>query len=129
MGTTDSKTSPKRVHSALQEALLDEKGLVDVLDGAAFFAEGSGEGLDTDGSAVELVDDGLEVGAVHEVESSAVDAQALQGVLCHGVIDLTGALDLREVADAPQESVDDAWGSSGPSCDLARGLGVERDVE
>jgi len=42
---------------AHHEALLDQVGLDDVLDGTALLADRGGQALDADGSAVEALDD------------------------------------------------------------------------
>ena len=55
------------------EALLDEVGLVDLLDGAAVLAAGGGDGLDADRAAVELLDDDAQDAAAHAVEAQLVD--------------------------------------------------------
>src|SRR5690606_38191368 len=61
--------------SAHHVSLLDEVGLEDVLDGAAFLAQRSGEALDTDRAAVELVDDRQQQAPVHRIEAAGVDLQ------------------------------------------------------
>src|SRR5262245_44918350 len=43
-----------------EEALLDEKRLVDLLQGSGIFADGHGHGPEADRTAAELLDDGAE---------------------------------------------------------------------
>ena len=50
-------------------ALLDEIWLVDLLDGAGLLAHGGGHGVQADGAALELVDDGGEDADVHVVQA------------------------------------------------------------
>ena len=60
---------------AVDEAELDEVGLVDVLDGLFFFANGDREGLEADGAFLEFDDEGLQDAVVHLVEAVIVDAE------------------------------------------------------
>ena len=66
---------------ALEVALLEEVGLVDVLDGVLLFREGRRQGVQADGTAAELLDDDEEEAAVHGIEAGAVNLEALQGVV------------------------------------------------
>ena len=63
---------------ALEEALLEEEGLVDVLEGVALLAHGGGDGLHAHRAAAELLDDGEQDLPVHRVEAGGVDLQALE---------------------------------------------------
>ena len=60
---------------ALDEALLDEERLVDFLDGAGILAQGGGNGGQTHGASLELVDDGGQQFVVYLVQAVAVDVQ------------------------------------------------------
>src|SRR5262245_57223456 len=53
---------------AVQEPDLNQKGLVHVLDGVLLFTYGSGNAVDANGSAAELVDDGAQQLAINIVE-------------------------------------------------------------
>ena len=55
---------------ALDEALLDEEGFIDLLDGAGVFADGGGDGGDAHRPALELVDDGEQYLVVDFVEAN-----------------------------------------------------------
>ena len=59
----------------MQVALLDEVGFDDVFEGAAFFADTGGEGVEADWSACEVIDDDGEQAAVEVVEAEAVDGE------------------------------------------------------
>src|ERR1051326_6937080 len=61
---------------ASEVAFLDEIGLVVVFNRVAFFGEGSGEGFDADGAAVELTDKRGEKGLVALLQTVAIDAFA-----------------------------------------------------
>src|SRR6478735_7387594 len=63
---------------ALDETLLEQVGLVDVLDGVLLLPHRDGKGRQADGSAGELLADGAEQLAVERVEAGLVDAQHLQ---------------------------------------------------
>ena len=60
---------------AHQEALLDQKGLQYVFDRAPFFANRGGQAVDTDGTAVELLDDRQQQLPVHPL--TGVEAETI----------------------------------------------------
>src|SRR5690606_7868564 len=99
-------------------ALLQEVGLVDLLEGVLFLADAGGEGLEADGSAVEAVDDHREQAAVHGVEAGFVHLQAGEGAGGAFAIDAVAAGLLHEVAHAAEETVGDARGTAGAAGDL-----------
>src|SRR6185437_10720001 len=53
---------------ALEKAVLDEKGLVHLLDGAFILSSRGGDGPDAGGPAVELLDDGLQDAGIHVIQ-------------------------------------------------------------
>src|SRR5262249_28469419 len=63
---------------AVEEALLDQEGLVDVLDRALVLAHARRERLEADRTARVLVDQGQQELAVHAVEAGRVDAETLE---------------------------------------------------
>ena len=65
---------------AVEEAELQEVGLVDVLDGVGLLGDGRSQGVHADRPAPELVDDGQKESAVHLVEAVGVDLEQRQGV-------------------------------------------------
>ena len=67
--------SDAATRGALQVALLDEVRFDDVFEGAAFFADAGGEGVEADRSAREVVDDDGKQAAVKVVEAEAVDGE------------------------------------------------------
>src|SRR5919201_1495571 len=112
----------------LQIALLEQVGLVDVLDGLGFLAHRRGERLESDGTAAELLGDGAEEAAVLVVESLVVDLERSEGLARHGKRDDAVVPDLSVVADALQPAVGDARGPARPARDLERGGGLDLDL-
>ena len=87
------------------ESFLDEVRLIDILDGTGIFAHGGSDGVESDRSAAELIDDGGEEFVIYLIETESVDIQRLEGVLGDVEIDSTVAFNLGEVAHASQEGV------------------------
>ena len=98
--------------SAFQESFFDQVGLVDLLDRAGIFAEGCGDGGQSDGASVEFLDDGVENLVVDLVEAIAVDVEGFEGIAGDVDVDVARPLDLGEVADAAQQGVGDSGGSA-----------------
>jgi len=95
----------RRAH---EKAAHDEVGLVDVLQRVGLLAERHGKRLETDGPAVELLDDRLQDVSVELVEPLAVHLQQLQGSETDVVTDAPLMAYLGEVADAAKQPVGDA---------------------
>ena len=93
---------------ALQEAFLDQERLDDVLDGVARLRQRGGHGIDADRPAAEALGDGREIAPVHGVEAGAVDFQFTQRTIGDGAVDGLVAVDMGEVAHAPQQPAGDA---------------------
>ena len=53
--------------------MLDQVGLDHVFDRVALFADGRGQAVDAHRAAIELVDDGFEQLAVHQVQALRID--------------------------------------------------------
>lgn len=64
---------------ALDEALHDEEGLVNFLEGGGIFTDGDGEGVEADGAAAEFVDHGFEESLVHFIEAVGIDLDHGEG--------------------------------------------------
>src|SRR5438132_14418597 len=73
---------------ALNQALLDQIGLDNLLDGIARFAERRRQGLDAHGTAIEAFGDQREIAAVEGVESALVHLQPRERGVGHDLIDL-----------------------------------------
>ncbi len=114
---------------AVEEADLDEEGFVDLFEGVLLFGEGGGEGVEADGAAVVLFDDGAEETAVELVEAVGVDFEEFEGGVGGGAVDDAGGADLGVVADAAQETVGDARGAAGTHGDFGGAIAVDGDVE
>ena len=61
---------------AVEVALLDQEGFDHVLDGVLLLTDGSGQGLESNRSAAELVNDGQQNPPVHVIEAAPVDFEA-----------------------------------------------------
>src|SRR5512133_4397144 len=83
---------------ALQQAALQEIGLVDVLERVGLVVDGDGQGREADGTAGELRAYGGEDLAVEAVESQLVDLQHRQRRVGRRVVDRAGAAHLGPVA-------------------------------
>ena len=92
---------------ALDEALLDEVGFVNVLYRTGIFAHGRSDGIEAHGSAAELIDDGEQQLVINLVETEGVDIEGLQGILSDIEVDTAVTLDLGEVAHTTQQGVGD----------------------
>ena len=66
-----------------QKPGLDEERFVDVLQGILFFADHRRQGIDADGSALELVDQGQQDAPVHLIEPKAVHRKNIERVVGH----------------------------------------------
>src|SRR5690606_38346808 len=97
---------------------LDQKGLVDFLNGSFVFSDRSGDGFQAYRAAAEFLDNGGKNLIVHFIQSVFIHVQRFQRILRNGGIDLTGALNLREVTCAAQQGVDNARCSPAPPGNL-----------
>lgn len=114
---------------AVEEATLDEEGLVDLFERVFFFGERGGEGIEADRASVVLLDDGHEQAAVELVEAVSVHLEHFERVFGGGSVDVARAANLGVVADAAQEAVGDAWCASGANSDFDGAVVVDGDVE
>ena len=86
--------------SALQEAFLDQVGLVDVFESATIFSNGCRQGAGPGGTAMVVADQRGQDLAINLVEAELVHLQMVQGMSRRGSVDAAVAFDLGEVADA-----------------------------
>ena len=114
---------------ALDESLLDEERLIDLFHSAGVLADGGGDGVDTHGSALELVDDGQQNLAVDEVEAVTVYVQGFEGKARDFQVDAPASLDLRKVADAAQQRVGDTWRAAAAACNLGGSFHIDGLLE
>ena len=92
----------------LDKSCLDQKRLINVFDGILFFADGSGQGLDPDGSAGKFVDQREQQHRIHFVEPEPVHFEHEQGFVGQPPGDRAVAFDLGVVAHPAQQAVGDA---------------------
>src|SRR6476620_6154762 len=109
--------SPRRT---LQIALLDEKRLDHVFYRVAFLADGGRQVVDTDGTAAEFLDHGLEQFAIHDVETGRIDIEHCERGIGNLARNEPARFHLRVIANAPQQPVRNAWRASRATGDLLR---------
>src|SRR5215208_6719169 len=114
---------------ALDQATLQQVGLVDILHGIARLAEGYGDRTDADGTAVELVYDEPEVIPVGPVEAEVVDALHVERRVRRLLVYLPVADDLGVVAHPLEKPIDDAGRPAAASRELPGAAFRDRDAE
>ena len=118
--------SPGRAH---EQALADEEGLVDVLDGLGGLGHADGERREPDRATAEPLAEGGEDRPVDLVEAALVDAEHAQALAGGVGVDGAAPPHLGEVPDPAQQPVGDAGRAPGPAGDLTGALGRDLDVE
>src|SRR5262249_35146230 len=114
---------------ALEEPLLDQVGLVEVLERPAVLTDSGGEGVEPGGTAVVVLDQGAEDLAVDLVEAVLVDLEEREATARGFAVDGLRPVHLREVAHAAQQPVGDARRAAAAPRDLERALGVDGDAQ
>src|SRR6266511_817280 len=118
--------TPRR---ALDEAQLEQVGLVDVLDRVRLLAQRDGEGRQSHRAASELVRDRPEQLAVHALQALGVDLEEIERLGSDLGCDLALVAHLGDVADATQDAVRHPRRSSGSPRDLPGGLVHDHNAE
>ncbi len=113
----------------VQEADPEEERLVDVLDRLRLLREDRAQGGHAHGAAAELLDDGREQAAVGRVEADHVDLEDAHRLLDGRQRDPAVTVDLRVVAHASKEPVDDPRGGPPAAGDGGGGLVRHLDSE
>ena len=113
---------------AFDEAFLDEVGFVHILDRTCVFTHSGSNGVESDRTSTELINDGQQQFIIYLIETESIDIECLEGILGYLEIDLTVALDLREIAHTAQESIRDTRRSSGTTGYLTGGFLVDLDA-
>ena len=114
---------------ALQVAFEDEVGFVDFFEGARFFADGGGEGVESCGAAFKFSGEGLEKSFIHFVEAMLIDFEHFEsGDGGGGGSDALGASE-GVVANPAEEIIGDAWGATAAAGDFGGGGLFELDIE
>ena len=111
------------------EALLDQVGFIDLLEGSLVLADRRRDRIGADRAALEGRDDGLQDLVIDEVEALRVDVEFVEGVL--GNLEVDGAVpdDLGEIADALQEGIRDTRRSAAPQRYFPRRIVADRDIQ
>ena len=114
---------------AVEEADLQQVGLVDVLDRVGLLADRGRQRVHAHRAAAELLDDREQQLAVDLVEAVGVDLEQRQRVVGHRRGDGAVGAHLGEVAHAAQQAVRDARRAAAAAGDLAGAVVVDRDAE
>jgi len=121
--------SPPPARGALEQPLLEQVGLVGVLDRVGLLTDALGERGEPDRAPREPPAQGVEDGPVHLVEAELVDAEQLEALDCRLAGDRPVAADLDEVPDPAQQAVRDARRAPRTFRDARRPLPVQGDPE
>ena len=114
---------------ALEEAALEQVGLVDVLDRVRLLADGDGERRETDRAAAEASRRSSRGSRGRAVEAELVDASRSSAARATVGVDRAVAAHLGVVAHALEQAVGDARRAARAVGDRARAGGVDRDAE
>ena len=114
---------------AVEHADLHEIGLVHLFDGVLFFAEGRGEGADTDRAAIVLVEEGEKKVAVHFVEAVFIHAEHAQRVLSDFAGDAAVGADFGKIAGAAEQTVGDTRRATAAAGDFHGAAFIHLDVQ
>src|SRR3954453_9605782 len=115
--------------SALYEALLEQVGLVDVLERVLLLRNHDRKRAEADGAAVELLADGRENPPVEPVEPLSVDFEQIQRGRGDPAVDRAGVAHLRVVANALEQPVGPARGPAAAAGDRLGPRLVDRRPE
>ena len=113
----------------LQQPLLEQIGLIDVLDRLLLLVDRRRQGREPDRPAGELGRDRLQDGAVVAIEPGFVDLEQPKGLGGDGLRDHPGAPNLGEVPDPFQEPVRDPWRPPRALGDHSLAPGLDLDLE
>src|SRR5204863_7205598 len=99
-------------YGSLDDAELEQVGLVDIFDRVRLLAKSHRERGETDRVALELLDDRPEQRAVRALQPVAVDLHQLQRLTRDLERDLPLVADLGDITDTPQDPACDPRGFS-----------------
>jgi hypothetical protein len=91
------------------EPLLQEVGLVDIANRVGLLADRGSQRIDSDRTAVELVDYRGEDRAVHLVEATRIDLEQFQRAQGHFARHYRRLIDLGEIPHPPQQTICNPW--------------------
>src|SRR3569623_8615 len=112
-----------------EKALLNQKRLQHVFDGAALFADGGGQAVDAHRAAVEFVDEGEQQLAVHHVDAFAINVEHVQRLLRHSAADAAVGLDLGVITHTAQQAVGDARRAARAAGDFSGALTLHHEIQ
>ena len=84
----------RRAH---EKSLLYQKRFIHIFDGAGFFANSGGDGIQTHGSALEFFNNGKQNAVVHFIQTVFIHIQRAQGMFGNPHIDNAVAKHLGEI--------------------------------
>ncbi len=113
----------------MEESLLDEIGFMDDLQGLSLLTDRHRQAVQSDRSAVELLDQCQQEAPVHLVQSPVVDSQHLEGLLGHRACDHTIPPYLGHVTGPAEKPVGNAGSAATPAGEFSRALSIKRHVE
>ncbi len=117
------------LRGALEVALHDEEGFMDLLQGAGFFADGDGEGGDTGGPTLVADGKGFEEAHVHLIEAIGINLKHVESGISGFAGDAAIRADLGVVPDPAEEVIGDARGAAGAAGDLEGAVREDLQLE
>src|SRR6202521_1285669 len=115
--------------SSLDEAFLDQIGLVDLFDRSGIFSHRDREGTESDGAALETNDKRFEESFIHFVQAVSVDVEHFESFVGNYLGDEAVGFDLRIVADPAQKIVCYPRRPSGARGDLVGAALIDADAD
>ena len=108
------------LRGAVEVAFHDEIRLIDLLNRVRLLAHGHGERIHADRPAAEFHDDGFEDAFVHFIQAVLVNFQHRQRAVSDFLRNAAVVPDLRVIANAPEQVVDDARCAAAATGDFMR---------
>ena len=89
----------------LDETFHDEERLIDILDGTSILANGRSDGVETDRTTLELIDNGEQDLVVNLIKTILVDIKGFERHMGYLQVDASVTLHLRKVAHTTQQRI------------------------
>ena len=89
----------------LDETFHDEERLIDILDGTSILANGRSDGVETDRTTLELIDNGEQDLVVNLIKTILVDIEGFERHMSNLQVDASVTLHLCKVAHTTQECI------------------------
>ncbi len=122
IGLFGHHTSPRRT---IDKADLQKIRLIDIFQGHALLTDGTGDGLQSDRSALEAFDDPFDVFVIHAVQTEVIDLQTVQRLAGDLLGNDAFIEHLGKVAHPSKQAVGNARGAAGTQGDLMHGFPVD----